>query len=261
MRVKFKKVKIMKVTGKKIIITGAAGGLGTAMVRELTGAGAEVYILDIDDDAGKALENEARKKFPQGKATYVHCDLNDLNATKEIVSSLADSSGGIDVLVNNAAIYPSKEFDEYSLEEYEKVQRVNVEAAIVCSKEVLPYMKAVGSGSIINISSITFYGGWANLMPYVVSKGGIVGLTRALAREFGPHGITVNAVSPGAFPTAAEKIHPDPEEYQKFILDHQSLKRRGAPEDIANIIMFLASDASSFITGQTINIDGGWVMK
>jgi 3-oxoacyl-[acyl-carrier protein] reductase len=85
-------------------------------------------------------------------------------------------------------------------------------------------------------------------------------MTRALARELGPHGITVNAISPGAFPTAAEDIHPDPEGYRQFVLDHQSLKRRGTPEDIANLTLFLASDASSFITGQTINIDGGWVM-
>src|SRR5690606_24191611 len=102
------------------------------------------------------------------------------------------------------------------------------------------------------------YGGWANLFPYVVSKGGLIGLTRALSRELGPYGITVNAISPGAFPTAAEAIHPDPEGYTKFVLEHQALKRRGTPDDIANLTMFLASDVSSFITGQTINIDGGW---
>jgi NAD(P)-dependent dehydrogenase (short-subunit alcohol dehydrogenase family) len=141
------------------------------------------------------------------------------------------------------------------------VQRINVEAAVVCIQAVLPGMKAAGKGRIINVSSITFYGGWANLFPYVVSKGGLVGLTRALSRELGPHGITVNAISPGAFPTAAEEIHPDPEGYTRFVLDHQALKRRGTPDDIANLAMFLASDASSFITGQTINIDGGWVMK
>ena len=98
------------------------------------------------------------------------------------------------------------------------------------------------------------------LLDYVSSKGGIIGFTRALGRELGPEGITVNAISPGAFPTDAEKIHPNPEQYNQWILDQQSLKRRGTPEDIGNLAVFLASDASSFITGQTIEIDGGWAM-
>jgi NAD(P)-dependent dehydrogenase (short-subunit alcohol dehydrogenase family) len=98
------------------------------------------------------------------------------------------------------------------------------------------------------------------LLDYVASKGGVIGFTRALATELGPEGITVNAISPGAFPTDAEKIHPDPEGYNQWVLDQQSLKRRGTPQDIGNLVVFLASDASSFVTGQTIVIDGGWAM-
>jgi 3-oxoacyl-[acyl-carrier protein] reductase len=123
-----------------------------------------------------------------------------------------------------------------------------------------PGMIDKGWGRIVNIASITFYGGWANLMPYVVSKGSLVGLTRSLARELGQYGINVNAISPGAFPTDAEKIHPDPEGYTRFVLDHQSIKRRGSPRDIAEALLFLVSDRSAFITGQTLNVDGGWVM-
>ena len=252
----------MNVDGRKIVITGAAGGLGSAMVRGLAEVGADVYVLDIDDANGQALVNEVRAHAEgRNHATYLRCDLNDLVGTGELVAGLAGDVGGIDVLVNNAAIYPSKPFEDYGIEEYQNVQRVNVEAAVVCARAVLPGMKRAGRGRIINVASITFYGGWANLFPYVVSKGGLIGMTRALARELGPHGITVNAISPGAFPTAAEEIHPDPEGYRQFVLDHQSLKRRGTPDDIANLIKFLASDASSFITGQTINIDGGWVMN
>lgn len=252
----------MNVDSKKVLITGAAGGLGSAMVRGMAAASAQIYILDINDGVGKELADEVNGTHGAGgRAEYIHCDLNDTSGTEQTVTRLAERVGAIDVLVNNAAIYPSKPFEDYSLEEYEKVQRINVEAAVVCSKAIVPGMKAAGHGSIINVASITFYGGWANLFPYVVSKGGLVGMTRALARELGPSGITVNAICPGAFPTAAEKIHPDPEGYRQFVLDHQSIKRRGTPEDIANIIMFLASDASSFITGQTINVDGGWVMK
>jgi NAD(P)-dependent dehydrogenase (short-subunit alcohol dehydrogenase family) len=252
----------MNVQGKKIVITGAAGGLGSAMVRGLADAGADIYVLDIDERNGQALV-DAVCAGPAGhnRASFLRCDLNDLAGTEEVVSGLAHEVDGIDVLVNNASIYPSKPFEDYAIEEYEKVQRVNLEAGVVCVKAVLPGMKKAEKGRIINVASITFYGGWANLFPYVVSKGGVIGMTRALARELGPKGITVNTISPGAFPTAAEEIHPDPESYRQFVLDHQSIKRRGTPDDIASLIRFLASDASSFITGQTINIDGGWVMN
>ena len=116
------------------------------------------------------------------------------------------------------------------------------------------------SRRLVNVASITLSGGWSDLTPYVQSKGALIGLARSWAREFGKYGITVNAISPGAFPTDAEKIHPDLAAYERRIYDHQAIQRRGTPEDISNILMFLASDAASFITGQTINIDGGWVM-
>jgi NAD(P)-dependent dehydrogenase (short-subunit alcohol dehydrogenase family) len=108
---------------------------------------------------------------------------------------------------------------------------------------------------------VTFNGGWANILPYVTSKGAVVGMTRALARELGPSGITVNCVSPGAFPTDAEKIHPDPEGYSRFLIERQAIKRRGRPEEIADAMMFFASGRSGFITGQTLNVDGGWAMN
>ena len=122
-------------------------------------------------------------------------------------------TGGFDVVINNAAIYPSKPFEDYTIEEHQAVQRVNVDAGIVCVQALCRACGRRGFGRIINIASVTLSGGWANLSPYVQSKGALVGLTRAWAREFGPYGVTVNAISPGAFPTDAEKIHPDPEGY------------------------------------------------
>jgi 3-oxoacyl-[acyl-carrier protein] reductase len=121
-------------------------------------------------------------------------------------------------------------------------------------------MRDRGHGRVINVASITFFIGWSGFLDYVSSKGAVIGFTRTLAREVGPEGVTVNAISPGAFPTAAERVHPDQEALNRRILEAQCLKRRGTPEDVGNLITFLASDAASFITGQTIMIDGGWAM-
>lgn len=249
----------MPLEGLKMLITGGAGGLGSGMVRESVKAGAHVTFLDRRDDAAARLLEET--SAGPGRAEYVNADLADLDALDERLKALAERRDGFDVLVNNAAIYPAKPFDEFTVQEFESVMRVNTSAAFLCAQALLPWMKRNGYGRIINIASITFYGGWARLAPYVTSKGGLVGLTRALARELGEFGITVNAISPGAFPTDAEKIHPDPEGYNRMVLDSQSVKRRGHAGDIANAVAFFASRQSGFITGQTLNVDGGWSMK
>jgi NAD(P)-dependent dehydrogenase (short-subunit alcohol dehydrogenase family) len=167
--------------------------------------------------------------------------------------------GGIDILVNNAAIYPSRPWTEIAEEEWDDVLAVNLKGYFLCARACHASMAARGRGRVINLSSITFFLGFTNLLDYVSSKGGVIGFTRSLAREVGPDGITVNAIAPGAFPTAAERIHPDPEGYSRWVLDQQSLKRRGRADDIGNAVVFLASDAASFITGQTLMVDGGWV--
>ncbi len=249
----------MSIQGKTILYTGAAGGLGLPATLHFLRAGATV--LAVDHDAAKlSALTDAAAGIDAGRLVTLAADLSDLDGFRTLLSRQAAALGGLDVVINNAAIYPAKPFDDYSIEEHQAVQRVNVDAGIVAVQVALPGMRGRGWGRIINIASITFYGGWANLSPYVASKGALVGLTRAWAREFGPHGITVNAISPGAFPTDAEKIHPDPEGYTRFVLDHQAVKRRGHPGDIAEALAFLASDAAGFISGQVLNVDGGWVM-
>lgn len=245
--------------GDTILYTGAAGGLGAETTLHFLRAGAKVVALDNNRAKLDAL---AARAADDGLNRLVPCetDLSDLAGLRGALEKLSAELGGFDVVINNAAIYPSKPFEEFTIEEHQAVQRVNVEAGIVCVQVALPHMRRKGWGRVVNIASVTAYGGWANLSPYVQSKGALIGLTRAWAREFGPYGITVNAVAPGAFPTDAEKIHPDPEGYVRFVLEHQAVKRRGQPSDIANALAFFISKESGFITGQTLNVDGGWVM-
>lgn len=245
--------------GKTVLHTGAAGGLGLETTLHFLRTGAKVVAVDNNPSKVAALRDAAAAEQLAG-LTIANLDLAEQPALRGGLEKLALELGGFDVVINNAAIYPSKPFEDFTLEEIQLVQRINVESGIICVQVALPGMKARGWGRIINISSVTFSGGWENLSPYVQSKGALIALARAWAREFGKYGITANAVSPGAFPTDAEKIHPDPLAYTQRILDSQAVKRRGRPADIANALMFLASDASSFITGQTINVDGGWVM-
>jgi 3-oxoacyl-[acyl-carrier protein] reductase len=252
----------MSIAGKTVLLTGAAGGLGLPTTIAYLSTGATVVAVDNNEekisrllDAARELDGSAARKL-----LVVRSDLSDLVGFQASLGSAAAATGGFDIVINNAAIYPSKAFEDYTIAEHQAVQKVNVDAGIVAVQVALPGMRANNWGRIVNVASVTMYGGWAMLSPYVASKGALVGLTRAWAREFGPYGVTVNAISPGAFPTDAEKIHPDPQGYARFVLDHQAVKRRGSPADIASALAFLTSEEAGFITGQTLNIDGGWVM-
>lgn len=240
------------------IVTGAGGGLGHAICDSLAAAGATVIAAgrtqaSLDDTVALVSSHG-------GNVAARVCDISKPDEVAALMQSVAEEFGRIDILVNNAAIYPRRAWTEITADEWDAVMATNLKGYFLCAQSAFPYMKAQGAGRIVNVASITFFGGWPMLLDYVTSKGGIVGFTRALAREIGPDGVTVNAISPGAFPTDAEKIHPDQDAYNQMVLDSQSIKRRGTPDDIGNLVVFLASDAASFITGQLIQIDGGWVM-
>jgi 3-oxoacyl-[acyl-carrier protein] reductase len=247
-----------RLDGRAALVTGGGGGLGVGICTSLAAAGAGVACLDIDLERAERVA--ALVTARGGQAVALEADVANAASVERAVERAIGELGGLDVLVNNAAVYPRRAWTEITEDDWNQVLAVNLKGYFLCARACVPSMKERGHGHIVNVSSLTFFIGFSMLLDYVASKGGVVGFTRALAKEVGPEGVTVNAIAPGAFPTDAEKIHPNPEEYDRWVLDQQSIKRRGGPQDIGNLVVFLASDASSFITGQTIVIDGGWGM-
>jgi NAD(P)-dependent dehydrogenase (short-subunit alcohol dehydrogenase family) len=240
-------------SGKTVLLTGALGTLGRAQALTLAKAGARLILLDRPDASGGA-------EFAAGlDAQYIGQDLNDLKATEARAGARAED-GGIDILINNAALIINRPFEEFSLAEYEDQIRVNSSAAFALARAVAPAMKAKAYGKIVNFCSVTLNGRWDGYVPYVVSKGAMLGLTKSLARELGPHGVRVNAVSPGAVVSEAEeRVFGDRlAHYSAWILENQALKSRILPEHVADLVLFLCSPASDMISGQNIHIDGGW---
>lgn len=234
------------------LVTGAARGIGLAVTRRLAAAGMHVAMVDRDDAALQA----AVATLDPSRVHPVACDISDTEAAAGVVRAAASRFGGLTVLVNNAAIYPRRPLMEWSVAGFAEVQRVNVEAAFACSLAAAAVMPRDGSGRIVMMSSITIEGGFRDLVPYVASKAALVGLTRALATELGPTGITVNALAIGAIPTDAEPAGTEDDE----VIARQAIRRRGTPEDVADAAMFLAGDGAGFITGQLLYVDGGFGM-
>ncbi|TIN17630.1 MAG: SDR family oxidoreductase [Mesorhizobium sp.] len=247
-------------SGKVALLTGGLGSLGRAQAAALARAGARVLLLDRPETVEGPRIAAELASANKGMIVYIGCDLNQLTEAEAAVKKLADEEGAIDILINNAALIINRPFEDFSLAEDEDQIRVNSSAAFALARACAPGMKKKGQGRIVNFCSVTLNGRWEGYVPYVASKGAMLGLTKSLARELGPHGITVNAVSPGAVVSEAkERVFGERlQEYNDWILTNQSLKRRIEPQHVADLVLFLVSPASDMISGQNIGVDGGW---
>jgi 3-oxoacyl-[acyl-carrier protein] reductase len=247
----------VSVAGKTAIVTGAATGIGRATARLLSERGARVVAAGLQPERLREAVEEITAAG--GEAVAVEADMSDPEGIRAVAAQAEEAFGGADVLVNNAAVYPLGPWHEMDAAAWDAVFATNVRGCFLLARAVRPQMIARGGGSIVNVASVTFFSGEALLLSYVSSKGAVIGFTRALAREAGPEGIRVNAVAPGAFPTAATQIHADQDALWRGVLEAQSIKRRGEVEDVARAIAFFAGDDSRFVTGQTLLVDGGWM--
>ena len=249
----------MRAETSTAVVTGAGGGLGRAIAQRLAEDGHAVAVVDI---AAAAAEQTCRLIDEAGGTARPYA--TDLRHEAAIEAMMADAEatlGPVQILVNNAAVFPAGSFLDVTPEEYDDTIRVNQRAYFFAAQAAARLMRGAGrGGAIVNIGSITQHGGWAEMVPYATTKGAAATFTRALATELGPHEIRVNCVAPGAFPTRGEEIQADPEAYSQRFIDSQVLKRRGELSDVAAAVSFLAGPEASFITGQTINVDGGWIM-
>jgi NAD(P)-dependent dehydrogenase (short-subunit alcohol dehydrogenase family) len=249
-------VKSRRLEGKQAIVTGAAHGIGRAIAERFAEEGADVLIADLDETAGNSVVESLLAKGC--RCGFVRCDVSSSEQVKAAVAQAAGKSKRVDVLCNNAA-YISDEWHnaaEASDEEWERCWRVSLMGAQHFTREVLPLMVAQKSGSIINISSVQGMVAGRNSAAYTTIKHGLIGLTRSVAYDFGPHNIRCNALCPGAITT---RISPPPgSELHQRQIGKTFLGRIGQPREVAAAALFLAGDDSSYVTGAVLAVDGGW---
>jgi 3-oxoacyl-[acyl-carrier protein] reductase len=245
--------------GKVAIVTGGAQGIGAAIVRRLAGEGAAVAVVDLTAERAQSVVDEVIKDG--GRALALGADVSKNEDAQAAVAAAVAEFGRIDILVNNAGITRDNLLFKMSDEDWDSVIAVNLRSAFVMSREAQKHFVAQKYGKIVSLSSRSALGnrGQAN---YAASKAGIMGLTATLAIELGPFGVNVNAVAPGYISTAmtdatARRVGLDPDEMRRLAAEQTPVRRVGEPEDIAAVVAFLAADESSFVSGQTIQVNGG----
>lgn len=242
-----------------VLITGAGQGIGRELVRQFSAAGAISIVADLNTEKAKSVVKEI--EAAGGVAMSISVDVSDETSVNAMVANVMERFGRIDVLINNASVFATLEkrpFDQIPVREWEKVMQVNITGSFLCARAVAQTMRDANFGRIINISSDSVTRGTVNYLHYVTSKSALIGMTNSLARELGPHGITVNCIRPGSVATEVERtVNPTVEVRQRNSI-LQCIPRGMMPTDLVGIIMFLTTPAASFITGQTIACDGGY---
>jgi NAD(P)-dependent dehydrogenase (short-subunit alcohol dehydrogenase family) len=246
--------------GRVAIVTGSAQGIGATYANALAAEGAAVVVTDILDPSATAEAISSQG----GRSLALETDVSNADSVARLLDATIERFGRVDVLVNNAAIFASltlKPFEDIPEAEWDAVMAVNVKGLFLCSKAVVPAMRDVGGGKIINISSGTVVNGARMMLHYVTSKAAVLGFTRSLARELGEHNICVNALSPGL--TTSEGVEANPafvEGVRTAIAQQRCLAREQVPEDLVGALIYLASSGSDFMTGQNMLVDGGHYM-
>ena len=246
--------------GKRaVLITGGAQGIGRAFARRFADDGYQVAIADLNVEKGTAV---AKALSDDGtKALFVRTDITDAHNCLDAVAAAAQTFGRLDVLINNAGIayFQQTALWELDVAEWDRIMAVNVRGSWLMMKAAVPAMRVAGGGSIINMSSNTFLSGRTGFVHYVASKGAVVGLTRSAARELGELNIRVNCIMPGSTITDERRERGYDEHRARVLAESQSIKREEVPRDLVGVAAFLASEDARFMTGQSLNVDGGFV--
>ena len=252
----------MRLKDKVAIITGAAHGIGRAYARRFAEEGAHVVIADIDAEGGAAT---AKAIIDSGGSAWARStDVRSLPNVEGLMQETVKKYGRIDVLLNNAAIYVTQQLwkgamEDLALDEWDRVLEVNLKGVFLCSKAAIPVMKQQRSGKIINIASGTFFSGSGDMPHYTTAKGGVVALTRVMARQLGDWGINVNCMTPGST-MSEESVSDEVRKRREGSVDKRAFRRIETPADIVGTALFLASSDSDFITGQLLVVEGGGIM-
>lgn len=246
---------LFDLTGRVAVVTGASRGLGQTFARALARAGADLAITSRTLESLRPFQEEIERVGR--RAVPLELDVRDEASIRAAVTAAHDAFGRIDILINNAGCNVRKKAADVTWDDWNLVLDTNLRGAFFVAQAVASHMIPRGSGRIVNIGSVTSVFGYAGLGPYGASRGGIRQLTMSLADDWGPHGITVNCLAPGWFKTAQNAVMYDDAEWVAYLVDRIPLRRPGRVEDLEGAVVFLASDASAYITGQTLLVDGG----